>query len=64
MRLNIGNVAWVTSGLKRGQKRKWDKNLPKDKGTLAKKKPWDVAKVWCFKCDELRHFAKDYEKVR
>jgi hypothetical protein len=45
MKVSIRSVAQVTSGLKRGQKRKWDTNSPKDKGTLTKKKPRDVAKV-------------------
>ncbi|CAK9229181.1 unnamed protein product [Sphagnum troendelagicum] len=62
MKVSIRSVAHVASGLKRGQKRKWDTNSPKDKGTLTEKKPRDVAKVRCFKCDELGHFAKDYEK--
>jgi hypothetical protein len=44
-RVSIGSVSWATSSLKRGQKRKWDKNPPKDKVALAKKKSWDVAKV-------------------
>jgi hypothetical protein len=64
MKENIGSVAQTTSGPKRGQKRKWDKNMPKDKGTPTKNKPKDVVKVQCFNCDKLGHFAKDYEKVR
>jgi hypothetical protein len=48
-RVNIINVAWATSSLKRGQKKKWD-NPPKDKGDSTKKKPHHVAKVWCFNC--------------
>ncbi len=63
-RVSIESVARVASSLKRGQKRKWDKNPPKDKAVLTKKKLWDVAKVRCFNCEELGHFAKDYEKVR
>ncbi len=49
-RVSIINVAWATSSPKRGQKKKWDKNPPKDKGDLTNKKPHDVAKVWCFNC--------------
>ncbi len=37
MRVSIGNVAQTTSGPKRSHKRKWDKNPPKDKGTLIEK---------------------------
>jgi hypothetical protein len=62
-RVNIESTTQVTSGPKRGQKKKWDKNMPKDKGTLTKKKLRDVAKVQCFNCEELGHFANDYEKV-
>jgi hypothetical protein len=61
MKLSIGNEAQITSGPKRGQKRKWDKNPPKDKRTLVEKKPWDVAKV---NYKKLGQFTKDYEKVR
>ncbi len=64
MRVSIGSVAQIASGPKRGQKRKWDKNPPKDKRTPMEKKSWDVAKVWCFNYEELGHFIKDYEKVR
>jgi len=63
-RVNIGSVVQIVSGPKKGKKRKWDKNPPKDKGTLVEKKSQDVAKVWCFNYKELGHFAKDYEKVR
>jgi hypothetical protein len=45
MRVSIGSVAQIASGPKRGQKRKWDKNPPKDKRTPMEKKSWDVAKV-------------------
>jgi len=45
MKVNIENATQTTSGPKRGQKRKWDKNLPKDKRIPTKKKPWDVDKV-------------------
>jgi saccharopine dehydrogenase-like NADP-dependent oxidoreductase len=62
--VNIGSVVQTASGPKRGNKGKWDKNPPKDKGTLVEKKPWDVAKVRCFRYEELGHFAKYYEKVR
>jgi hypothetical protein len=62
--VNIGSVVQIVSGPKKGKKRKWDKNPPKDKGTLVEKKSQDVAKVWCFNYKELGHFAKDYEKVR
>jgi hypothetical protein len=63
-KVSIGNATQAASGSKRGQNRKWDKNLPKDKGISAEKKPRDVAKVQCFNYDELGHFAKDYENVR
>jgi hypothetical protein len=63
-KMSIGSVAQAASGSKRGQNRKWDKNLSKDRGTPTEKKPWDVAKVWCFNYDRLGHFAKDYEKVK
>jgi hypothetical protein len=43
--VNIGNATQITSGLKRGQKRKWDNNPPKDKGTSMEKKSPDVTKV-------------------
>jgi hypothetical protein len=62
-RVSIKSATQATSGPKRGQKRKWDKSMCKDKGTLAEKKLRDVAKVQCFNCDELGHFAKDYENV-
>jgi hypothetical protein len=62
-RVSIENVAQATSSIKRGQKREWDKNPPKDKG-VSVKKSWDVAKVQCFNCEKLGNFAKDYEKVR
>jgi hypothetical protein len=52
MKVNIENATQTTSGPKRGQKRKWDKNLPKDKRIPTKKKPRDVDKVQCFNCDE------------
>ncbi len=63
MKVTIESVTQAASGSKSGQN-KWDKNLPKDKGTQTEKKPCDVAKVRCFNYDELGHFAKDYEKVR
>ncbi len=63
-RVNIISATQIACGPERGQKKKWDKNPPKDKGILAKKKPYDVAKIECFNCDELGHFAKDYEKVK
>jgi hypothetical protein len=44
-KVSIGNVMQITSGPKRGQKGKWDKNPPKDKGTLVEKKSQGVAKV-------------------
>jgi hypothetical protein len=37
MKVNIGSAVKTASDPK-GQKRKWDKNPPKDKGTLTKKK--------------------------
>jgi hypothetical protein len=40
--MNIENVAHATSSSKRVQKKKWDKNPPKDKGASTKKKPRDV----------------------
>jgi hypothetical protein len=64
MRVNIRSAAQITSGPKRGQKNKWDKNPPKDKGTLVENMPRDVDKVRCFNYEELGHFAKDYEKVK
>jgi hypothetical protein len=63
MKVNIGSVVKIASGPK-GQKRKWDKNPPIDKGTLVKKNLWDVTKVRCFNYKGLGHFAKDYDKVR
>jgi len=60
----IGSVKQTTSGSKKGQKRLWDENSPKDKITLVEKKLWDVTKIWCFNCEKLGHFAKDCEKVR
>jgi hypothetical protein len=62
MRVSIESATQIASDLKRGQKRKWDKNRPKDKGIPTEKKPWDDAKVQCFNYDKLGHFAKDYEK--
>jgi hypothetical protein len=62
MKVSIESVAQAASGPKRSQKRKLVKNPPKDKGTLVGKKLRDYAKVQCFNCDELGHFAKDYEK--
>ncbi len=62
-KMNIGSVAHITSGPKKGLKKKWDKNPPRDKRTMAKKKLWDVVKVWCFNCKKLHHFTKDCEKV-
>jgi hypothetical protein len=38
MKVNIISVAQVVSCPMRGQKRKWDKNPPKNKGIIAKKK--------------------------
>ncbi len=64
MRVSIGNTLQVASNPKRGQKKMWDKNPPKDKRTLEEKKPQNIAKVWYFNCKELGHFAKDCEKVR
>ncbi len=58
-----GSATQVISGPKRSQKKKWDNNLPKDKGTPTKKKLWDVAKVQCFNYNELGNFAEDCEKV-
>jgi len=63
MRVNIGSAPQAISGTKRGQKRKWDKNPPKNKG-ISVEKPKNVTKVKCFNYEELGHFAKDYEKVR
>jgi hypothetical protein len=63
-RVSIGSVTRATNSPKRGQKRKWDKNPPKEKGAPMKKKSRDVAKVQCFHCEKLGHFAKDNEKVR
>ncbi len=37
MRVSIGNTMQVASSPKRGQKRMWDKNPPKDKRTLEEK---------------------------
>jgi hypothetical protein len=37
-KVNIGNITQIASGLKRGQKRKWDKNPPKEKKTLVESK--------------------------
>jgi len=62
--VSIENVTQAASNLKRGQKRKWNKNPPKDKGAPMKKKLRDVEKVQCFHCEELEHFVKDYKKVR
>jgi len=50
-RVNIESVAQAANSPKRGQKRKWDKNQPKDKRAPTKKKPQDVAKVQCFDCE-------------
>jgi hypothetical protein len=44
VKMNNGIAMKTTSGPK-SQKRKWDKNPPKDKGTPAEKIPWDVTKV-------------------
>jgi hypothetical protein len=60
MKVSIGNKMQIASG----QNGKWDKNPPKDKGTLAEKKSQDVAKVRCFNCEELGHFSKDYKKIK
>ncbi len=62
-KVSIRSISHITSGPKKGQKRKWDKNPPRDKGTRVEKKLWDVAKVRCFNCKELGHFTKDCEKV-
>jgi hypothetical protein len=62
IKVNIKSVAQTASGLKKGQKRKWDKNPPKDKGISVEKKLRDVTKVQCFNCNKLGHFAKDCEK--
>ncbi len=61
--MSIGSVKQASNGPKRGQKKMWDKNPPKDKGTPIEKKSQDVAKIWSFKCKELGHFVKDYEEV-
>jgi hypothetical protein len=45
MKVNIESVVQTANGPKRGQKKKWDKNPPKDKGTMMEKKPRDVDKV-------------------
>ncbi len=37
MRMSIRKVAQTTSGSKKGQKKKWDKNPPNDKETLTEK---------------------------
>jgi coenzyme F420-reducing hydrogenase gamma subunit len=37
MKMSIRNVVQTTNGLRRGQKRKWDKTPPKDNMILAKK---------------------------
>jgi hypothetical protein len=55
MRVSIGSTTQITSGPKRGQKRIWDKNPPKDKKTLEEKKPQNVTKVHYFNCKELGH---------
>jgi hypothetical protein len=55
--VHIGSATSTPSG-----PNKWDKNPPKDKITLAKKKSWDIAKVQCFNCKELGRFAKNCEK--
>jgi hypothetical protein len=38
MRVNIESATQIASDLKRGQKKKWDKNPPKDKGIPMEKK--------------------------
>ncbi len=53
----------IASGPK-GQKRKWDKNPPIDKGTPLDKKLWDVTEVQRFNCKGLGHFAKNCDKIR
>ncbi len=64
MRMSIGNTMQIASGPKRGQKRMWDKNPPKDKRTLEEKKTQNITKVWYFNRKELGHLAKDSEKVK
>ncbi len=62
-KMSIGSAMQSTSNPKKVQKIKWDINPTKDKRVLAKKKPWDIAKVYCFNYKKLGNFVEDYKKV-
>jgi hypothetical protein len=65
MKMSIRSATQTASGPRRGQKRKWDENPPKDKrASIEKKKLQDVTKVQYFNYKELGHFAKDCKKVK